>query len=110
MPVVMKLITAELRAKLPPLGAQDGNSDPMVFVKLFHPLSNWTWYITEYNPVENMAFGYVDGFEGEWGHISIDELAELRVHGLPMERDRLFEPKPFSKVKETEVFRAQSIG
>jgi hypothetical protein len=39
----MKLLTAELRASLPPLYAQEKNTDPTVHAKFFTPDSQWTW-------------------------------------------------------------------
>ena len=43
----MKLLTAELRARLPALYAQEKIEDPVVHIKFFTPDSNWTWYATE---------------------------------------------------------------
>jgi len=43
----MKLLTEELRQKLPPLYAQDGKGGKAVaYVKYFTPSSNWTWLVT----------------------------------------------------------------
>ena len=52
--------------------------------------------MTEYDPEERTAFGYVTGLaEDEWGYISIDELADLAFHGVPMiEIDRHHKPVP----------------
>jgi hypothetical protein len=43
----MKLLSEELRATLPPLYAQEGNTNPIVHAKFFTPDSNWTWFVTE---------------------------------------------------------------
>jgi hypothetical protein len=52
--------------------------------------------LTEYDPEERTAFGYVTGLAAdEWGYISIDELADLTFHGVPMiEIDRYHKPIP----------------
>lgn len=53
------------------------------------------WYIAEYDPKENEAFGYVDlGVgHGEWGYIPLGDVEELRGQfGLPIERDLDFAP------------------
>lgn len=52
--------------------------------------------MTEYDPEERTAFGYVTGLVAdEWGYISIDELADLTFHGVPMiEIDRHHKPVP----------------
>lgn len=56
--------------------------------------------MTEYDPEERTAFGYVTGLAAdEWGYISIDELADLTFHGVPMiEIDAHFEPNNAAKV------------
>ena len=37
----------DLKAQIPKLYSQEGNKDPTVYMKLFTPWSNWTWFITE---------------------------------------------------------------
>lgn len=57
----MELLPAELRASLPALYSQEGNSDPTVHVKFFSPYTDWTWFATEGSPEEDdfIFFGYV---------------------------------------------------
>ena len=95
----MKLLTKELEAKLPPLYSQDGKGDDaLALVKFFTPDSSWTWYATEYDPVERMFFGLVDGLEKELGYFSLDELESIKGPlGLSIERDIYFEP---TRIKE----------
>lgn len=53
------------------------------------------WYVAEYDPKENEAFGYVDlgAGGGEWGYIPLGDVEELRGQfGLPIERDLDFKP------------------
>lgn len=93
--------------EMPRYGDTDGEPgeliDKIVRVKLFgvHDYGAWTWYISEYSPDTDEAFGFVynantpDG--AEWGRISIRELHMLRKpNGLPLvERDLYFgAPKP----------------
>jgi hypothetical protein len=63
-----------------PLYSQEHESDPLIIVKLFDPVGSATWYLTEYDPVEKIAFGYVglqvDGF----GYVSLIELGTFRDH------------------------------
>lgn len=97
----MELLTAELRAKLPRLYAQDNVPDPIVYVKFFTPDSSWTWFVTEgeSDGDDFRFFGYVVGFEREWGYFVLSELATTRgPRGLPIERDLYFEPKAFSEL------------
>ena len=68
------------------------------WVKLFDPTGSWTWYIASYNPADRTAFGLVDGFEKEYGYISLAELVEFRGRfGLPIERDLSWKPRPLSE-------------
>jgi hypothetical protein len=52
----MKLLTAELRTRLPRLYSQEKVPDPIVHAKFFTPDSNWTWYVTEVK-LKKMIFG-----------------------------------------------------
>ena len=95
----MKLLTKELRAKLPPLYSTEKDEDPTAVAKFFTPASNWTWYATELDG-EDRFFGLVDGFDKELGYFSLSELASSRGPlGLPIERDRWFSPKPLSECR-----------
>ena len=85
----MKLLTAELRARLPALYAQEKIEDPIVHIKFFTPDSNWTWYATEGQADEDdfRFFGYVCGHEEEWGYFVLSELESARGPlGLPIDR------------------------
>src|ERR1700736_1797976 len=110
----MKLLTAELRAQLPPLYSQEKNQDPTVAAKFFCPWNNWTWFATEGEPDEEdfRFFGYVCGHEEEWGYFVLSEMGEVRGRGgLTIERDIHFTPGPFSQViKQYAASAATSKG
>ena len=95
----MKLMTQEVRKKLPALYAQDGKGgDAVVNVKFFTPDSSWTWYATEFDG-ENLFFGLVDGQERELGYFSLAELQKARgPMGLPIERDLHWKPKTLREI------------
>jgi len=98
----MELLTEELKKLLPPLYAQEGDKDPMVYVKFFAVRSNWTWYVTEGQQEEDdfLFFGYVIGFEREWGYFSLSELqSSCGPCGQEVERDLYFQPTRFSEVQ-----------
>ncbi|MBE3087735.1 MAG: DUF2958 domain-containing protein [Planctomycetes bacterium] len=91
----MKLLTEEIKTKLPKLGSMDGK-DPAtvpIVVKFFSPYSNWTWYATEGEQVGGdwEFFGLVRGFESELGYFRLSEL-ETAVRGKLhlVERDMHF--------------------
>ena len=78
-------------------------ADPIGFVKFFTPDSNWTWYATEGSEEDGdfVFFGYVCGFENEFGYFRLSELQEARGPlGLAIERDLYFEPTPLSKLRQ----------
>ena len=96
----IKLLTKELKKKLPALYKQEDVRDPMVYIRFFHPLSILVWYATEYSPKEKVFFGLVDGFEAEFRYFSLDEMDVMKVKGLGIERDLRFKPKKLSKSLE----------
>jgi hypothetical protein len=84
---------------LPGIGKSD-KDDPIVWFKFFHPMSSWTWYLTEYDPDERLAFGLVAGAEMELGYFSIDELESLEIRGLKIEREIWTRPAPIRSLDE----------
>jgi hypothetical protein len=105
----MKLLTKELRRKLPALGSQDGiGGKAIAYAKFFTPDSSpWTWYITEFDG-KDLLFGLVDGQEKELGYISLSELESVRGPlGLPVERDLHWQPKTLEEIAP-EMFKAET--
>ncbi|MBI1827316.1 MAG: DUF2958 domain-containing protein [Planctomycetes bacterium] len=95
----MKLITNEMRSKLPPLYSTEHEDDPVALVKFFTPWSDWTWYGVEFDG-QDLFFGLVVGFESELGYFSLRELESLRgPGGLRIERDLYFEETPVSRLQ-----------
>jgi len=85
-----RLLTNEIRAKLPPLYSQDGKdpSKVQIVVKFFNPTGAGTWYATEFDPDEGLFFGYAKITDGELGYFSLEELKNFRGRfGLGIERD-----------------------
>jgi hypothetical protein len=100
----MKLLTQELRRKLPPLYATDDTpaDDKLMVVKFFTPDANWTWYACEFDG-EDTFFGYIDGQFGEWGYFTLSELESARGgrFRLPIERDMGFRPTKFGDLEDS---------
>src|SRR5215831_6033410 len=89
----MKLLTDELRSRLPPIYSQEAEADPMVYAKFFLPGSAWTWYVTEGGPDDDdfRFFGFVVGLESKFGYFLLSELEEVRSPlGFSVERDLSF--------------------
>ena len=61
----MKLLTQEIRKKLPALYSQeDKGSKAIAHVKFFTPDSNpWSWYATEWEPILNDSGSEIDYVE-----------------------------------------------
>ena len=96
----MKLLTKELRKRLPPLYATEGEKDPMVICKFFFPDFHWTWYAIEFDG-EDIFFGYVVGDFPALGYFSLSELTSTRGKlGLRIERDRYFKPCRLSTLQK----------
>jgi Protein of unknown function (DUF2958) len=109
----MKLLTQEIRKKLPPLYTQDGKGGKAVaYLKLFTPDSEWTWHLTEGSPimedgreVDFQFFGLVEGQFKELGYVMLSELETVHgPMGLPVERDLYWEPKTLEEIAP-EMFR-----
>jgi hypothetical protein len=90
----MKLLTQEIRKKLPVLYSQeDKGGKAVVYLKMFTPDSSYTFFATEFDG-EDTFFGLVEGHEKELGYFSLKELESVRgPMGLPVERDLYFQPK-----------------
>ena len=102
----MKLMTKELEEKFPRLYSTE-NKKPeeiKIIAKYFHPLTNWTWYATEYDPVRRVFFGLVRGFEVEMGNFSLDEMEEIKdPSGLGIERDLYFGEHTLAEVIKNQL-------
>ncbi|MCX6831716.1 MAG: DUF2958 domain-containing protein [candidate division Zixibacteria bacterium] len=99
----VQLLPREIADMLPPLYAMESTpeSDHVIYVKFFDPRSQWTWYACEYDPKERLCFGYVVGYEKEWGYFSLDEFESLKMpDGITsrIERDLQFTPILFKNL------------
>lgn len=100
--MAMKLMTKKIERVLAgfPIYSQDGKGgEATAVVKYFTPDSSYTWYVTEGNRLSSgewRFFGLVfNGRDFEYGYFGLRELEALRgPWGLPVERDRYFDPMP----------------
>ena len=77
----MKLLTKEIADRLPPLYSQEERGDEAIAqVKFFTPWTSWTWYASEYDPVERLCFGVVVGHARAGPH-SVRVLTATRSRG-----------------------------
>jgi Protein of unknown function (DUF2958) len=110
----VKLMTKAIERKLEknPLYSGEDKSleERAILVKFFTPDSNWTWYVLEGEKQEDgdwLFFGYVQGFENEYGNFLLSELQRARGPlGLAVERDLYFEGKTMMDVTHAEGIAA----
>ena len=101
--IMSKLIPQILLSDIPDLYATEGEINPLCYVKLFTPDSNWTWYIIEVSKTDNTCYGYVNGLDSELGYFDLSEIELLNGPlGLAVERDLSFTPTTFSTIKKSE--------
>ena len=115
------LMTDEIKAKLPPLYANEQiGMEAVAPVKYFSPAAGWTWYASEaaalmedstYQPLPDVDlndpklqdvifFGLVIGYEIEVGYFSLAELQSAHGGlGLPIERDLYYEPQTLRELQ-----------
>ena len=99
-----KLMTKDLAAKVKPMRtyADEPEVDGIVIeAKLFSPYNGWTWYIAEMDAETGECFGWVHGFENEWGYFDLTELATTTIMGsVPaVERDLHWQPQTIAEIK-----------
>ena len=82
----MKMMTKEIEKRIPDLGGTENlGSNASVHVKFFSPWTGWTWYATEYDPIDQRFFGYVCGDSAEYGYFSLDDLTSVDImEGVPV--------------------------
>jgi len=73
-----------------------------VIAKLFDPCGSATWYLTEYDLVEKIAFCWVQGAqEDEFGYVSLTQMVPIKgPFGIGIEQDLCFVQKRFSEVNK----------
>ena len=86
---------------VPPIHGTTGSDEPVALVKIFDPCGSWTWYVQEFDPETNEAFGLVDGFEKEFGYFSLSEMSEVAGPlGIGLEVDVWFKPTPVKELNK----------
>ena len=88
----MQLLDDQLRARLPPLHAQEAEDEPMVYARFFLPGSQRAWYPLEGEPVgeDFMFFGWLAP-NNEFAEFRLSELQAIRgLFDSHVERDPAF--------------------
>ncbi len=62
------------------------------------------WYAAEYDPSDRLLFGYAvlnqDYQNSEWGYFSLDELKDIRVRGIEIDRDLHWDERPAGSIDD----------
>ncbi len=117
----MKMITKAIEKRLPKLYTTEGTptSEKRFVFKFFTPWSDWTWYVLEGEYLTRDVtgdeddwrfFGYVEGFEKEWGYFHLSQLTSVKgPMGLKIERDYHFNDVPVSQIVPDTYISGQDI-
>jgi len=88
--------TIEELSKIPALYSSEDIPlrEKMIYMHFF--IGGSDWYATEYDPNENIFFGFAvlnnDLEMAEWGYFSLEELSDLKVKFVEVDRDMHFTP------------------
>lgn len=99
------LMPDSIRKQLPKLYSTEKEliGDKTAYVRYFFPMGAYTAYLLEYDPKSRIGFGAVTmGYGWELGNMSLDEMKEVKIHGLGIERDLYFTPKKLHEIAELE--------
>lgn len=83
--------------ELPDLYETENVSLEEKIVRMHFFIGGCDWYIAEYGPSDRLFFGYAilnnDLQNSEWGYISYDELREIRLRAVEVDRDLHWTPQ-----------------
>lgn len=99
------LMPDSIRKQLPKLYSTEKEliGDKTAYARYFFPMGAYTAYLLEYDPNTRIGFGAVTmGYGWELGNMSLDEMEEVKVRGLGIERDLYFTPKKLHEIPELE--------
>ena len=99
------LMPDSIRKQLPKLYSTEKEliGDKVAYARYFFPMGAYTAYLLEYDPKSRIGFGAVTmGYGWELGNMSLDEMEEVKIHGLGIERDLYFSPKKLYEIAELE--------
>ena len=99
------LMPDSIRKQLPKLYSTEKEliGDKVAYARYFFPMGAYTAYLLEYDPKTRIGFGAVTmGYGWELGNMSLDEMEEVKIHGLGIERDLYFSPQKLHEIAELE--------
>src|SRR3712207_3139359 len=106
------LMPDSIRKQLPKLYSKGKEliGDKVAYARYFFPMGAYTAYLLEYDPKTRIGFGAVTmGYGWELGNMSLDEMEEVKIHWLGIERDLYFTPKKRSEEHTSELQSRQYL-
>ena len=89
--------TEEELRKLPKLYETEEVSLEEKLIHMHFFIGGCDWYISEYDQDNHLFFGYAilnnDLQNSEWGYISYDELRDISIQGIEIDRDLYWKPQ-----------------
>ncbi len=96
--------TPEQLARLPRLYETENTPPEDKMIHQHYFIGGSDWYMAEYGPNDRLFFGYAilnaDHQNAEWGYTSLDELADINVRGIEVDRDLHWTPKMFGEIEK----------
>jgi len=96
--------TKEQLEKLPRLYATENIELSKKIVHMHFMFGSWDWWIFEYDPKDELFFGWAnlnDPDNAECGYISLQELLEIRAGAFEVDRELNWKPRAFGTIKNT---------
>jgi|LSQX01.2.fsa_nt_gb hypothetical protein len=94
----MQLMTYKLLSLFKQFKNKQRTWDPIVITRYYIPLTYYSWYATKYDEESETFYWYISSEQWERGEFKKKELEQLRFAWLCIERDKDWEPIPFSKI------------
>lgn len=96
--------TAEELAKLPAFYSTEGVALKEKLIVMHFFIGGCDWYAAEYSPEEQCFFGFAilnEDYEmAEWGYFSLQELSDLKVKFIEVDRDLHWKPQKAIEIEK----------
>lgn len=96
--------TLEELARIPPLYSTENVPLRNKIIHEHFFIFSSDWYVAEYDPRDQIFFGFAilqnDYQNAEWGYVSYQELKELKVMGIEVDRELGWKVKKASEIEK----------
>ena len=70
-----------------------------IYGKISITETGWEWFITGFDPITGIFFGFVNGLYPEWGYFGLYEINEIIEDGWTVVHDTDFKPIKFADLE-----------